>query len=304
MALMTFAITLAFLIRSSSLIGWIPLAYGKIHSTPHYVQNFLAILQSGLFVSVPTIIFSICVDSYYYGKWTVPQYNFVHVNVVLGLSDRFGVEPWFYYLKELPNFLSSLDGDLISLFGFALFTVYQINGSLHMGSRRATRKNAEEVQRFPFFVPFVVGNLYVLSSVGHKEQRFMTQLFPIFGIFWSYFFLKLSYLLPRTPFFKWLIKAILIIYTIIESEEQLRNHQSYHRGDIEMYSLMHGSNSHILLDYTQYMKDNNLDMADDFRGFDRVESVYTNSKYDTPVTTWLHTPGLAEEKITALYPSF
>lgn len=35
MAAMTFAITLAFLIRSSSIIGWIPLAFFKIISTPN-----------------------------------------------------------------------------------------------------------------------------------------------------------------------------------------------------------------------------------------------------------------------------
>jgi hypothetical protein len=33
-------------------------------------------------VAIPLIIFSIGVDSLFYGKLTFPQYNFVYINVV------------------------------------------------------------------------------------------------------------------------------------------------------------------------------------------------------------------------------
>ena len=74
------------------------------------------------------------------------------------MSNKFGIEVWFYYIYELKNFLNELDGDTISLLGMSLFTVYQINGKLE-----------GEIQKFPFFLPFIFGNLYVLSSVEHKE---------------------------------------------------------------------------------------------------------------------------------------
>jgi hypothetical protein len=67
LAAMTFAITLAFLIRSSSLIGWIPLALFKIISTKDVFSNLLAIIQAGIFVSLPTILISILLDSLFYG---------------------------------------------------------------------------------------------------------------------------------------------------------------------------------------------------------------------------------------------
>ena len=52
-----------------------------------------------------------------------------------------------------------------------------------------------------------------------------------------------------------------------------------------MYNLMHGRNQDLL------------------KGdFETIESVYTNSKYDSPLTTWLHTP--ESPKITVLYPSY
>lgn len=64
---MTFAITLAFLIRSSSLIGWIPLAIFKIVSSKDVVSNLISIIAAGIFVAIPTIAISICLDSLFYG---------------------------------------------------------------------------------------------------------------------------------------------------------------------------------------------------------------------------------------------
>lgn len=72
---MTFAITIAFLIRSSSLIGWIPLALASIFSSYSFnsiLFNFTAIFKAGLCVAVPLIIFSIGIDSLFYGKLTFP----------------------------------------------------------------------------------------------------------------------------------------------------------------------------------------------------------------------------------------
>ena len=67
LALMTFSITLAFLIRSSSLVGWIPLALVAIFSTPNFISNFIAVAKAGILVAIPTLIFSIGLDSWFYG---------------------------------------------------------------------------------------------------------------------------------------------------------------------------------------------------------------------------------------------
>ena len=124
LALMTLSITLAFLIRSSSLIGWIPLALVSIFSTQNVFSNLFSIIQAGVLVAIPTIGFSIALDSWYYGKLAIPQYNFVYINVVQNLSNKFGIEVWFYYIFQLKNFLNGLDGDIISLLGMSLFTIY------------------------------------------------------------------------------------------------------------------------------------------------------------------------------------
>lgn len=67
LASMTFSITLAFLIRSSSLIGWIPLAIFKIVSSKDIISNLISIIAAGIFVAIPTVAISICLDSLFYG---------------------------------------------------------------------------------------------------------------------------------------------------------------------------------------------------------------------------------------------
>jgi phosphatidylinositol glycan class B len=120
--LMTLSITIAFIVRSSSLIGWIPLALVKLLSDPF--GYFLPILLAGLLVAVPTCVFSIGLDSLFYGRLTVPQFNFVYYNVVENLSTFFGVSPTHYYVEELPNFISNLDGIHFALLGMCLLTIY------------------------------------------------------------------------------------------------------------------------------------------------------------------------------------
>ena len=69
MLLMVVAISLAFLIRSSSLVGWIPLALAAIFKN-NVCGNLWIIIQAGLLVTLPMLILSFCLDSLYYGKWT------------------------------------------------------------------------------------------------------------------------------------------------------------------------------------------------------------------------------------------
>lgn len=63
--------------------------------------NMLAMIQAGVFVTIPMCFFSVAIDSLYYGKFTVPQYNFLHANIVQDLASGFGMEPMDYYMIEV-----------------------------------------------------------------------------------------------------------------------------------------------------------------------------------------------------------
>jgi len=122
MILMTVAITVCFLVRSSSLVGWVPLA---LYFATRSLDNFMNIALAGVFIAVPITLFSVGLDSLFYGCLTCPQLNFVHINVVENLSRFFGIDPVNYYLVELPEFLTSAKFFFpLHIFGLCLFTSY------------------------------------------------------------------------------------------------------------------------------------------------------------------------------------
>ena len=69
MVKMTFFITLAFIIRSSSIVGWIPLAIFKMFSS---IEYFATIWKAAILVALPTFLISFGLDVLYYGRLTCP----------------------------------------------------------------------------------------------------------------------------------------------------------------------------------------------------------------------------------------
>ena len=115
---LTLAITLSFAIRSSSIVGYIPLALISIFQDFNY---FIPILVAGLTITVPTVLLNLVSDSYFYGYWTVPQFNFLYVNVVMGISNYFGEMPWYYYLEHIYNEFCEIES-----YGFMIFFLLSV----------------------------------------------------------------------------------------------------------------------------------------------------------------------------------
>lgn len=59
----TLLISLSFVIRSSSPIGWVPLLVIKIFAD----NSFVPFLISGFLIAIPVIAFGIMIDTWYYG---------------------------------------------------------------------------------------------------------------------------------------------------------------------------------------------------------------------------------------------
>lgn len=78
---LTLAVTISFLIRSSSLTMYALLALIVIILDPNFI---LPIIVAGLTLTVPLLIFNVTMDSYMYGygTWEIPQWNFIYWNVV------------------------------------------------------------------------------------------------------------------------------------------------------------------------------------------------------------------------------
>ena len=116
----TMLLTIGFMMRNTSPVGWIPLLIVKIIDD----GAFLPFLTSGIFVAIPLIIAIVYIDSVYYMgantsssgtsldvrqhdkqfEWTVTGYNFLKVNVLEGLSKYFGDhELSMYIINFLPR---------------------------------------------------------------------------------------------------------------------------------------------------------------------------------------------------------
>jgi len=92
---------------------------------------------------------------------------------------------------------------------------------------------------FPYFFTFIIANLVTLSKIEHKEQRFMAMIFPLFAIFWGFFWIilltytrridkRITYTLGSKPaclesLMKIIIKIAIWVYVGIEVKEIVVN---------------------------------------------------------------------------------
>jgi hypothetical protein len=74
MVIFTLIVTVAFMMRCTSPIGFIFLIIYKLFSK----KSFKCFAIAGIFVALPTILFFIAFDSYYYGQFTFVPYNFYY----------------------------------------------------------------------------------------------------------------------------------------------------------------------------------------------------------------------------------
>lgn len=98
---MTAMLTISFMIRNTSPIGWVPLLLIKIVKD----KSLVAFIISGIVVFIPIVCFCTILDSIYYGELTFTAYNFLKANLTEGLSKYFGTDPIYFYLIAIMPLL-------------------------------------------------------------------------------------------------------------------------------------------------------------------------------------------------------
>lgn len=90
---------LAFAIRNTSPISWIPLIlYKAFLNLNTEISSLYIIVKGGIFVALPILILVIGADCIYYGQFTLTSWNFLKINVLENRSADFGVSsPWEYF---------------------------------------------------------------------------------------------------------------------------------------------------------------------------------------------------------------
>lgn len=153
-------------------LGWmIPLAvgamwgwpYAGILAVPQCVEQIMSFRQlprfilTGLVVGILALLVMGAVDSYYYGTFVMAAWNQLRYNVGSNSSSLYGTEPWHFYLQN-----GLLNGSL--MFPLALLTPF-----LWLTNRRMV--GPSKILVLPL-------TLSVLSMVEHKEERFLSIVYP------------------------------------------------------------------------------------------------------------------------------
>lgn len=167
--------------------GW--LLFVKKEKIP-FVAYFSAIIVAVIGVGVG-------IDSWFYGEFTFSAYSYFYENIVLDKAQKYGVDPWWYYLREVFN-QAVPPFSLLIITSLLLLFLFQ-------------RKNPLTWVLLPFIL------IHFLLS--HKELRF---LFPVVYFLPAVFFTVLIFIQEKwnthfieNKLFRMTMKAMFVVYAIL-----------------------------------------------------------------------------------------
>mmetsp|Transcript_17852 Transcript_17852/g.30295 ORF Transcript_17852/g.30295 Transcript_17852/m.30295 type:complete len:211 (+) Transcript_17852:486-1118(+) len=165
-AIFTALLTIGFMMRNTSPIGWVPLILIKILKQ----GSFPAFLKSGVLIALPLIGLCVYLDSLFYMhvnqqsefRWTVTSLNFLNINVIQGLSKYFGDHAFTEYLCKF------LVADI-----FRAYYPLLIMGMVSHAREQLSKRVEPEIEYMcSFYIIF-------FSLIGHKETRFLLPILPL-----------------------------------------------------------------------------------------------------------------------------
>ncbi|XP_042494529.1 dol-P-Man:Man(6)GlcNAc(2)-PP-Dol alpha-1,2-mannosyltransferase [Macadamia integrifolia] len=126
------------------------------------MRRFKLVFLSGTAISLTLLGLSVCIDFYYYGRWTSSVINLLVYNVLGGgESHLYGVEGPFYYLRN----------------GFNNFNFCFVLALLFLGILPIAKK------KYAPDLLVVVSPVYIwlifMSLQPHKEERFLYPIYPL-----------------------------------------------------------------------------------------------------------------------------
>ncbi|XP_067644783.1 GPI mannosyltransferase 3-like [Eurosta solidaginis] len=153
-----FAAVCCFL-RPTAAVIWIPLCIYHLRKSrlPANELIFKQILLIGFLVGG----IGVCIDSYLYGRLIVTSYEFFKYNILHNIGSFYGSHPWhWYFTVGLPTVLG------INTLPF----IFGIIDTVRSKRNYPVRKQ---------LLILILLSLVVLSTIEHKEFRFVTSLLPL-----------------------------------------------------------------------------------------------------------------------------
>ncbi|KAG6001690.1 glycosylphosphatidylinositol anchor biosynthesis, partial [Claviceps maximensis] len=165
---------LASVLRPTNVLIWATLAGMAVTrvslrgNSPLTWAMVLVLAREAVFCGSSVLAISAVSDYFFFGFWTFPPYNWLNFNISKSLAVFYGRNPWHYYLSQgLPLLCTtSLPFALLGLFKSSTTNAFSVNETNVLRTLSST----------------VLTTLVALSSISHKEVRFIYPLLPILSI--------------------------------------------------------------------------------------------------------------------------
>jgi GPI mannosyltransferase 3 len=163
------AAALACILRPTNIIIWATISLALLYRDGD-AGKALALTRSAAVSGLTVLVPSICLDLWFYGDWVFPPFKFLYFNVVQSLAVFYGRNRIDYYFTEgLPLLLTTA-------LPFAAVGLWQcLRGSGHYTT------DTERQTRF-VLATAVRTTVLAMTSIAHKEVRFIFPLLPILHV--------------------------------------------------------------------------------------------------------------------------
>ncbi|PFX22760.1 GPI mannosyltransferase 3 [Stylophora pistillata] len=153
------------IIRPTAAVMWIPLCAFYLFSLPDKLSFIVSCISP---IGCLAILWSLIVNSWCCGKWTLVELNFVKFNVITDMGTFYGSHPWHWYFTQ--GFPAVMFTHLIPFFG---------------GVYKASQKQQT-------LALLILWSIIVYSFLGHKEFRFIFPVVPLAMCYCGFFLSFLS----------------------------------------------------------------------------------------------------------------
>ncbi|KAK1812084.1 glycosylphosphatidylinositol anchor biosynthesis [Friedmanniomyces endolithicus] len=163
---------LACILRPTNIIIWAIIALCLLGSS-HDFQKMTALASSAILCATGALTVSLAVDRAYYGQWVFPPIQFLYFNIVQGVAGFYGLNRLDYYFTEgLPLLLTTA----LPFAGIGMWH------ALRLGEDRKHLMGYLERQTLYLLAVAVVATVLAMTTISHKEVRFIYPLLPILHI--------------------------------------------------------------------------------------------------------------------------
>ncbi|KAG5975777.1 glycosylphosphatidylinositol anchor biosynthesis [Claviceps cyperi] len=164
----------AVILRPTNILIWATLvimAYTRVSfksETPTTRPNLFLLAREVILCGSLVLSVSAVFDYFFFGFWTFPPYNWLNFNISKSLAVFYGRNPWHYYLSQ----------------GLPLLCTTSLPFALAGLLRPLSAKSSSifETNTLRVLSCAVFTTIAALSSISHKEVRFIYPLLPMLSI--------------------------------------------------------------------------------------------------------------------------